>query len=194
MKRSRGVVVAAALAVLLVGAQGPLTANRSGDKDDNRKLRTRLSGLQEPPVVLTGARGLFEATINSDESGFEYTLNYEALEGTATQSHIHIGQVLVNGGIAIWLCETASAPAPLAVAVATPDCGGPNSETVMGTVTPGQVIGPNGQGVSPGEFTEVLNAMRRGLAYVNLHSSRSPGGEIRGQLKLDGGGHDSDDR
>jgi hypothetical protein len=61
-------------------------------------------------------------------------------------------------------------------------------------VTAEQVIGPNGQGVAPGEFAEVLNAMRRGVAYVNVHSSRSPGGEIRGQLQLSGRGHGSDDR
>jgi hypothetical protein len=191
MKHSRGVVVAA-LALLLVGAQGLVMANRSSDKDE-RKLKTRLSGLNEPPAVLTGARGLFEATINDDESGFEYTLTYEDLEAPVTQSHIHIGQALVNGGISIWLCETALNPAPAAVAAATPDCAGPNSATVTGTVVPAQVIGPNGQGVSPGEFAEVLNAMRHRVAYVNVHSVRSPGGEIRGQLKLDKGG-DSDDQ
>lgn len=191
MKQSRGVVVAA-LALLLVGAQGLVMANRSSDKDE-RKLKTRLSGLNEPPAVLTGARGLFEATINADESGFEYTLTYEDLEAPVTQSHIHIGQALVNGGISIWLCETALNPAPAAVAAATPDCAGPNSATVTGTVVPAQVIGPNGQGVSPGEFAEVLNAMRHRVAYVNVHSVRSPGGEIRGQLKLDNSDN-SDDR
>ena len=192
MKRSGGVVVAAALALLMVGAQGLLADG--GNSDGERKLRTRLSGLNEPPAVLTGARGVFEAEISADESGFDYTLTYENLEGNVTQSHIHIGQVLVNGGIAIWLCETATNPAPAAVAAATPDCGGPNSNTVSGTVTAEQVIGPNGQGVAPGEFAEVLNAMRRGVAYVNVHSARSPGGEIRGQLQLSGRGHGSDDR
>jgi hypothetical protein len=188
MKHSRGVAVAA-LALLLVGAQGLVMASRSSDKDE-RRLKTRLSGLNEPPAVMTGAHGMFEATINADESGFEYTLTYEGLEGNVTQSHIHIGQVLVNGGISIWLCETATNPAPAAVAAATPDCGGPHAATVTGTVTAAQVIGPAGQGVSAAEFSEVLNAMRHRVAYANVHSSMSPGGEIRGQLKLD----DSDDR
>jgi len=192
MKHSRGVAVAA-LALLLVGAQGLVMANRGSDKKDERRLRTRLSGLNEPPAVMTGAHGLFEATINADESGFEYTLTYEGLEGNVTQSHIHIGQVLVNGGISIWLCETATNPAPAAVAAATPDCGGPHAATVMGTVTAAQVIGPAGQGVSAAEFSEVLNAMRHRVAYANVHSTMSPGGEIRGQLKLEGD-HDSDDR
>ena len=188
MKRSGGVVVAAAIAVLLAGADGLRAVAPGSDSDgrNDRRLRTKLSGLNEPPAVFTGARGEFEAIISRDESGFDYTLTYEDLEGTVTQSHIHIGQVLVNGGIAIWLCETAGTPAPAAVAAATPDCGGPNSSTVIGTVTAAQVVGPNGQGVSPGEFEEVMNAFRKGMAYVNVHSSRSLGGELRGQLELDG--------
>jgi CHRD domain-containing protein len=65
-------------------------------------------------------------------------------------------------------------------------------EALEGNVTQFHIhIGPTGQGVSASEFSEVLNALRRGLAYANVHSTMSPGGEIRGQLKLDG---DSDDR
>jgi hypothetical protein len=180
--------VAAAVAMLLAGGQG-LIADRGSDKDDDRKVRTRLSGLNEPPAVFTGARGLFEAVISKDESGFEYTLSYDNLEGNVTQSHIHIGQPLVNGGIAIWLCQTATNVSPIAT---TPQCPGPNSGTVNGVITAADVIGPNGQGVSPQELDAVFKAMRRGFAYVNVHSSRSPGGEIRGQLELDSrrGGHD----
>ena len=39
----------------------------------------------------------------------------------------------------------------------------------------------------------VLTAMRNKAAYVNVHTATSPGGEIRGQLKLDGG-HGGGDR
>lgn len=188
MKRSGGVAVAAVLAVVLAGGQDLAALHGlESDGDHGRRLRTKLSGLNEPPAVFTAARGDFDAEIARDESGFTYTLTFENLQGAVTQSHIHIGQVRVNGGIAIWLCETATNPAPPAIADATPDCGGPNSATVTGTVTPAQVIGPNGQGVAPGEFEEVLNAIRKGMAYVNVHSSQSPGGEIRGQLKLLGG-------
>jgi hypothetical protein len=45
------------------------------------------------------------------------------------------------------------------------------------------VIGPLGQGVAAGEFAEVLAAIRKGVTYANVHSSRNPGGEIRGQIK-----------
>ena len=56
------------------------------------------------------------------------------------------------------------------------------SGAVEGDVTPADVIGPNGQGVEPGSFQEILRAMRAGQAYVNIHTTRWPAGEIRGQI------------
>ena len=54
---------------------------------------------------------------------------------------------------------------------------------MTGTVTPANVIGPAGQGVSAGEFAEALAAIRHGLGYANVHSAKIPGGEIRGQIR-----------
>jgi hypothetical protein len=50
-------------------------------------------------------------------------------------------------------------------------------------VTPADVVGPAGQGISPGQFEEVLKAMREGATYANVHSTLFPGGEIRGQIE-----------
>lgn len=58
----------------------------------------------------------------------------------------------------------------------------PQEGTVTGTIGPADVVGPSGQGISAGEFAEVLRAIRGGAAYVNVHSTVFPGGEIRGQL------------
>jgi hypothetical protein len=48
--------------------------------------------------------------------------------------------------------------------------------------------GNAGQQISAGEFTEAVAAIRKGLAYANVHTALSGGGEIRGQLRK-GGGH-----
>ena len=56
---------------------------------------------------------------------------------------------------------------------------------MTGTITPADVIGPAGQGIAPGEFAEVVRAIRNGAVYANVHSTLRPGGEIRGQLRGD---------
>ena len=45
------------------------------------------------------------------------------------------------------------------------------------------MIGPAGQGVEAGSFAELVRAIRAGYTYVNVHTTRWPGGEIRGQIK-----------
>jgi hypothetical protein len=68
-------------------------------------------------------------------------------------------------------------------------CGGgdkppcpPQSGTIVGTIDPADVIGPANQGIAPGEFAELVTAMRAGVTYANVHSSKFPNGEIRGQI------------
>ena len=59
------------------------------------------------------------------------------------------------------------------------------SAGVTGTITPADIIGPAAQGIAPGEFAEVVRAIRNGAVYANVHSTLRPGGEIRGQLRAD---------
>jgi len=151
-----------------------------------RTLRADLHGFEEPPAISSTGSGEFVARISRDNSSFEYKLTYEDLEGTVTQSHIHLGQRGVNGGISIWLCGTETNPGP----AGTPSCGGPDSGVVTGSVSADDVIGPAGQGIAAAEFEEVLKAIREGVTYANVHSTKHPGGEIRGQIR----GRDGRDR
>jgi hypothetical protein len=48
------------------------------------------------------------------------------------------------------------------------------------------VIGPQDQGIGPGEFRELIRAMRAGATYANVHTVKYPGGEIRGQIRRRG--------
>jgi len=54
---------------------------------------------------------------------------------------------------------------------------------VTGTLTAASVVGPTAQGIAAGEFAEVVQAIRNGAAYANVHSQAFPGGEIRDQVR-----------
>jgi hypothetical protein len=146
----------------------------------------RLRGFEEVPAVATRAGGRFTATVNEDQTEIEYTLRYRLLEGAVTQAHIHLGQDDVNGGIMVFLCSNlGNGP------IGTQACPAGNSATeavVTGTITASDVIAIAAQGVAPGEFVTLERAIRAGIAYVNVHSTLFPGGEIRGQLDLRGRG------
>jgi CHRD domain-containing protein len=165
---------------------GPLLALSafSASAHDGVKLRTKLVGAEEVPVVSTKATGNFEARIDSDGS-VSYKLSYEGLEGGNTLfAHIHLGQLSVNGGIMTFLCGGGGKPA----------C--PNqSGTVEGTITATDIIATAPTQQFPaGAFDEFVRALRNGTAYVNVHTEASPGGEIRGQVENNNGRHDGHDR
>jgi len=173
--------------LLLVGVIGLLGLGSyaiAGDGTKNFQGKD-LNGYEENPDVSSVASGTFDARLSNDGTALEYEITYSGLEGTVTQSHIHFGKAGVNGGISLWLCQTALSPAPAQVAD-TPTC--PQSGTVTGTLDAGDVVGPAGQGIAaaagatPGEFAEILAAMRAGHAYANVHSTKFLGGEVRAQL------------
>lgn len=170
-------IVPCAAALALAFSAG--TAFADGDKEDSRAIHARLTGYQEVPTVSTVARGEFKGKIDKRTGMIDYELSYDGLEGTVRQSHIHLGARGTTGGIMVWLCGTATNPGP----AGTPQCPDP-SGTVTGTISAASVIGPGAQLVGAGEFEEVLAAIRAGVAYVNVHTTAVPSGEIRGQLQM----------
>jgi hypothetical protein len=191
--------VAAAVAALLVGFSATaILADDDDDRDKATKFAAKLSGFNEVHsasatasergAVSTKARGTFKAELDEGRSIIHYELSFEDLSSNVAQGHIHFGQRHTTGGIVVWLCQ-ATARAPEAVAKLTPECGGPLANTVTGTITPAQVLEAVGQGIAPGEFAELVRALRAGVTYANVHSANFPPGEIRGQIKA----RDNDD-
>lgn len=179
IKLAIGVAVVAALTV--VGAVAV-----AGDGDN---IRERLTGYEEDPMVLsTTGNGTFRAHVNERQQTIDYRLRYADLEAVVQQAHIHFGGPRQSGGISVFLCSNlGNGPAGTQ---ACPD----QPATVTGTIRAADVIGPAGQGIAAGEFTELVDAIDHGVTYVNVHSAKYPGGEIRAQLDEDDDdrGHDDD--
>jgi CHRD domain len=178
-----------AFLVLIVGCFS-VAMVAAGD-DDTNTFNATLRGINETPgPIATQATGSFHATLSADGTTLSYTVTYNNLNAQVTQSHIHFGLSKETGGIMIWLCQTAAVPAP-AGDPGVPTCPDTTSGTISGTATVANVVGPNGQGITPGmDFNKVIQVMREGAAYANVHSTRSPGGEIRGPIRTG----DGDDR
>jgi hypothetical protein len=67
---------------------------------------------------------------------------------------------------------------------------------VEGTIVAADILGLAIQQVPAGAFDEFKRALFNGTAYANVHTAASPGGEIRGQIRVDNGrrhGHDDHD-
>jgi len=143
---------------------------------DEDRFSLRLNGYEEVPALSTAGSGRFRAEISRHDDAIDYVLSYADLQGNVTQAHVHFGQFSVNGGISFFLCTNlGNGPAGTQLCPPAP-------ATVRGTIRAADVIGPNGQGIAPGELAEIIAAIRAGIAYANVHSSLFPAGEIRAQF------------
>lgn len=148
----------------------------ANDRSGKNSFKTSLDGYHEVPAVSSTGSGEFELRV-VDDNTLEYQLRYENLEGTTTTaSHVHFGQKSVNGGVLFFVCGGGGRPP------CTPAAG-----SFTGFVTAADIVGPTAQGIAAGEFAEALKAIRAGNTYINVHTNKHPGGEIRGQINGTGG-------
>jgi len=174
MSRRAQMAVVAVAALVVTAAATAATAQGDGD---GVSFRERLSGLQEDPLALsTSGNGRFTANLVEGGEAIRFKLSYADLEGDVAQAHIHLGNRSQSGGISVFLCSNVGGGT-----AATPACPAAPGE-VTGTLRAADVIGPTGQGIAAGEFEELVTALRADTTYVNVHSSKYPGGEIRAQL------------
>ena len=149
--------------------------------DEGTRFRAALVGTQEVPAIFTAGSATFAARVLDNDTRIEFQLTYENLTAPPTVAHVHFGQRGVSGGVSFFFCGGGGKP----------PCPASTSGTVTGTVVAADVVGPVVQGIAPGDLAAILQMIRAGLGYANMHTPLHPGGEIRGQIRV-GGGSDRD--
>lgn len=127
----------------------------------------QLSGSNEVPEVTTAGTGFTAFSANSAQTAIDYTLITHSLTDVV-QAHIHIGTPDVNGPVAVFLFGPASPPV--------------TSDGILaqGTITEADLIAT--ADVFDGTMATLIDHLRAGSAYVNVHTTANAAGEIRGTI------------
>jgi hypothetical protein len=152
--------IAVVLIIALAFGVGAVSADMH-----TRNFRTHLTGAEEATPVDTNAQGQAIFKFNEDLTELEFKLIVANIENV-TAAHIHLGAPGVPGGVVL----------PLFVG------GGPGNN-VNGILAEGTLTAANLSGALAGATLERLrDEILAGNAYVNVHTTQNPPGEIRGQL------------
>ena len=149
-----------------------------------QEFRAVLSGFNETGAlnaesgaILSEGAGTLELRVDRQMQTVTFTLKFSGLSSPVTQSHIHFGKVHMAGGVMVFFCSNlASAPA------GTQPCPA-NGGTVTGTISAANILAIAGQNVTAGNFDALTDALESDTAYVNVHTTNFPAGEIRGQIR-----------
>lgn len=173
--------------------RAPLFAAGGGGNADFN-LGTHLRGEEEvftpptpggPTPADSRAQGQAIFRVSGDGGSVDFKLIASNIDNVI-MAHIHCGRFGQNGPIRMWL-----SPVIGPTGAAGPSGSGPqNGVLAAGTFSPGGVICPAS---AVGQDMPLLDAMRAGLTYVNVHTNDGvaptntgpgdfPGGEVRGQL------------
>lgn len=124
----------------------------------------QLSGANEKPnPTVSTATGT--ATYTLTGNSLSYIVSVNGLTAPATASHIHVGGAAVSGAVIV----------PYVTGSVQ------SGNLTSGTIDLSTTVS-NGTSTITGDSLKVL--LNNGNAYTNVHTSSSPGGEIRGQILL----------
>ena len=120
---------------------------------------------EETPILLSGAAGTAEVAVDTVAKEFAVTLRIFNIPTTTTAGHIHVGAKGVAGPVVIDFPAIAGRLGDFVTAFRVGEA----------SFRPAANIGIN-------TIDDVIQAVANGNAYVNIHTTTNPGGEIRGQL------------
>lgn len=138
-----------------------------------------LSGANESPANLSPGTGNAIVTVDDVLNTMRVQVNFSGLTTGTTASHIHAATATPFTGTAMVATTTPTFPGfPLGVTSGTYD----NLFDLLTASTYNSAFVTANGGTTASARAALLSAMASGEAYLNIHTSQFPGGEIRGFL------------
>jgi len=157
-------------------AVAPLLNQGQGQVPAARNFVAPLSGDEEVPPADTDARGFTHFQLNRAGDALDYRLIVANIENV-TMAHIHVGPRGVNGPVVVWLYP--EGPPPQLIE------GRSDGILATGSITADDLVGQ----LEGGTLDDLLELLHAEGAYVNVHTSQFPPGEVRGQIRPAGPGN-----
>ena len=145
-------LVFASLGTVAILTQPPTTAYAQQEQQ-SQAFTAKLTGKDEVPPVNTQATGTAQFQLSSDGKEINYDLTTTNLNGFM-MAHIHQGKAGENG----------QPVAPLQMG--------------KGKITSSDLQGP----LAGKQISDLVDLMKNGGAYTNVHTQQNQNGEIRGQI------------
>ncbi|HMG24534.1 MAG TPA: CHRD domain-containing protein [Kofleriaceae bacterium] len=181
MKKRIVLISASAIGLVIAGGVGFRAF--ADHRDRHVTLRAELRGLNEVPPTTSKGSASLRAQLDEEAGTIDFTLDFADLTQAPTVAHIHFGPTKVNGGVMVFFCGGGGKPA----------CPTTTTGTITGTIAAADVLGPAPQGITAGDFDDVVRAIRTGNSYANMHNLNFPNGEVRGKVTASGHSqHDGD--
>jgi len=146
-----------------------VSASSAHSSAPNRNFRTHLSSEAEVPPVDSRATGQAIFQFSKDGTELQYKLIAANIENVL-MSHIHNAPSGVNGAVVVWLYP--ASPPPVLIP------GRFDGVLAEGVITANDLVGP----LAGGDLSDLKEILMDGEAYVNVHTTQNPAGEIRGQI------------
>jgi hypothetical protein len=155
------------IVITVIATMIAMSGIAQGGSDKFRKtvFKARLSGANEVPPVETETTGKAKFVARGDSIDFELEVEDADDVFGAAGAHIH--------------CAPAGENGPVVAFLAGPVTGGfDGSVEVEATLTAANITDP----ACGADIAGLVESMRQGRTYVNVHSTPHPGGVVRGQI------------
>jgi hypothetical protein len=125
-----------------------------------------MNGFEEVPGVATLATGFTGIQVGADGNTVYYTITVTDSSTQIMAAHLHFGPQGENGPVVVTLCGAPAKPCHTEGVVA------------QGTFTAAEFSGP----FANDGLQRLIGEARNHMVYANVHSTKFPSGEARGQL------------